>query len=230
MDLAKDCFDIGTATNRVEPMAHFWQQTIGARFDHALPVRRGMVQHRHDLLGSVLKLNALEAPIQETGPSGYRELLVAQAGLDKPRSLTDPEGNPVTLVPPGHAGVGQIGVRLEVGNLERHCAFYSRALGLQRFAAPGHGAGFHAGKSVLLLDQVEGAPTDVSIEGHGWRYITLQVFKVDREHGFTLAHGAREGRAPATLGKVARISMIRDPDGNWIELSQRASITGTLEA
>jgi lactoylglutathione lyase len=32
-----------------------------------------------------------------------------------------------------------------------------------------------------------------------------------------------------TLGSTARISMVRDPDGNWIELSQRASLTGSLE-
>jgi lactoylglutathione lyase len=52
---------------------------------------------------------------------------------------------------------------------------------------------------------------------------------VDAEHAYALAHGAGEGRAPVTLGQTARISMIRDPDGNWIELSQRASITGSLE-
>jgi lactoylglutathione lyase len=38
----------------------------------------------------------------------------------------------------------------------------------------------------------------------------------------------REGLAPITLGDVARISMILDPDGNWIELSRRASIVGSL--
>jgi hypothetical protein len=38
-----------------------------------------------------------------------------------------------------------------------------------------------------------------------------------------------EARAPVTLGSTARISMVRDPDGNWIELSQRASLTGSLE-
>ena len=38
----------------------------------------------------------------------------------------------------------------------------------------------------------------------------------------------REGFAPVTLGDVARISMILDPDGNWIELSRRASIVGSL--
>jgi lactoylglutathione lyase len=67
------------------------------------------------------------------------------------------------------------------------------------------------------------------MQGPGWRYITFQVFKVDMEHAAALAAGAREALAPITLGATARISMIRDPDGNWIELSQRASIVGSLE-
>ena len=42
---------------------------------------------------------------------------------------------------------------------------------------------------------------------------------------------APEGTVPAvTLGKTARISFVRDPDGNWIELSQRASLTGPLSS
>jgi lactoylglutathione lyase len=40
--------------------------------------------------------------------------------------------------------------------------------------------------------------------------------------------GVWEGTAPMRLGKVARISMIRDPDGNFIEISQRASLTGPI--
>jgi hypothetical protein len=31
------------------------------------------------------------------------------------------------------------------------------------------------------------------------------------------------------LGDVAYISFVRDPDGNWIEISQRKSITGSLD-
>jgi lactoylglutathione lyase len=31
------------------------------------------------------------------------------------------------------------------------------------------------------------------------------------------------------LGDVASISFVRDPDGNWIEVSQRKSITGSLD-
>ncbi|MGH6971347.1 MAG: VOC family protein, partial [Caulobacteraceae bacterium] len=63
----------------------------------------------------------------------------------------------------------------------------------------------------------------------GWGYITFQVFKVDKEHAFVLGHGGGEATAPVTLGTTARISMVRDPDGNRIELSQRASIVGSLE-
>lgn len=40
--------------------------------------------------------------------------------------------------------------------------------------------------------------------------------------------GVWAGAAPVTLGKVARICFVRDPDGNWIEISQRASLTGKL--
>jgi len=50
----------------------------------------------------------------------------------------------------------------------------------------------------------------------------------DAEHKRFLSMGVWEGAPPVTLGKVARISFIRDPDGNWIEISQRASLTGAL--
>ena len=83
---------------------------------------------------------------------------------------------------------------------------------------------FLAGDTVLIVEPSADAPHDASVEGKGWRYITFQVFEVDREHAHVLAHGGREARAPVTLGTTARISMVRDPDGNWIELSQRASL------
>ncbi|MDZ7825082.1 MAG: hypothetical protein U5R48_02425 [Gammaproteobacteria bacterium] len=63
----------------------------------------------------------------------------------------------------------------------------------------------------------------------GYRYITLQVDAVDQAHAEALAAGGREGMAPTTLGEVARISFVLEPGGNWIELSQRRSLTGSLE-
>ena len=229
MKLAKSRIDIGMRANNVQPLLDFWQKEIGVPFDHLLPVRKGQNQHRHDLYGSVLKINELADPIPDRPRSGYRELLIARDGLAAPKSLTDPDGNAVTLVPKGTYGIERIGVRLAVRDIEAHRKFYKDALGLPEGPAAGRAATFLAGDTVLLVEQSADAPSDSEMEGKGWRYITFQVFEVDREHANVLAHGGREARAPVTLGTTARISMVRDPDGNWIELSQRASITGSLE-
>lgn len=231
MDLAKPRVDIGLSTNDIQPMLAFWQGEAGVPFDHLLPIRKGQDQHRHDVLGSVLKINHHAAPLPaDAGPSGYRELVIARDGVSQPTPLADPEGNRVTLVPPGWNGVGQIGIRLGVRDVEAHRRFYVDALGLAEEPTSIADAAFRAGETLLLVDQAADAPADAGMQGRGWRYITFQVFKVDAEHARVLERGGREAVAPLTLGTTARISMVRDPDGNWIELSQRASITGSLEA
>ena len=225
MELAKPRIDIGLATNRLEPMLAFWQGDGGATFDHILPVRRGQDQHRHDIAGSVLKINHHDARLPDTPPSGYLELVVAREDVTEPTPLTDPDGNRLLLVPPGHEGVTQIGVRLGVRDVDAHRRFYAGALGLPE-ERPGV---FRAGESVILIDHDPNAPADASMQGTGWRYITFQVFKVDAEHAAVVAAGGQEALAPVTLGTTARISLVRDPDGNFIELSQRASIVGALD-
>jgi lactoylglutathione lyase len=143
--------------------------------------------------------------------------------------MIDPEGNRVALVPKGMLGIERIGIRLGVRDVAAHRRFYSEALGLPPGEAADGATTFLAGDTVLIVEQAADAPEDAAFEGKGWRYITFQVFEVDREHAYVLAHGGREARAPVTLGTTARISMVRDPDGNWIELSQRSSLTGSLE-
>ncbi len=225
MELAKPRVDIGLSTNALAPMLAFWQGEAGVPFDHLLPIRSGHDQHRHDANGSVLKINHHAEPLAEAPPSGYRELILARPGLTAPAGLRDPEGNRLSLVPPGWQGVTQAGIRLAVRDIEAHRRFYAEALGLPE-ERPGV---FRAGETLIFLEQSPDAPSDAGMGGKGWRYITFQVFKVDDEHARALARGAREALAPVTLGRTARISMIRDPDGNWIELSQRASIVGSLD-
>jgi lactoylglutathione lyase len=174
----------------------------------------------------VLKINHHADPLPETPPSGYRELLVARPGMSAPKALTDPDGNHVSLVPPGYEGVTQIGIRIAVRDLAAHRKFYTQGLGLTE-ETPG---AFRAGETLLILEESPDAPSDAGMQGKGWRYITFQVFKVDEEHARILAQGGRQAMPPTTLGSTARISMVRDPDGNWIEISQRASIVGTLDA
>jgi hypothetical protein len=99
MELAKPQVDIGLSTNHLDPMLAFWQQKVGLRFDHALPVRRGQTQYRHDALGSVVKINHHVHPLPAAPPSGYRELMISRELQSGPESLIDPDGNRVCIVP-----------------------------------------------------------------------------------------------------------------------------------
>ena len=125
-------------------------------------------------------------------------------------------------------GIERIGIRLGVRDVNAHRRFYAVSLGLPDVPEQG-GDSFLCGDSVILFEKTEDVVPDPLMEGQGWRYITIQIRNVDEEHAAILARGGREGRAPQTLGKVARISFIRDPDGNWIEMSQRASLVGALD-
>jgi lactoylglutathione lyase len=227
MQLAKNVIDVGLSTNNLEPMLRFWQQDAGLRFDHMLPVRRGQKQYRHDAAGSVIKLNHHAEPLPDAAPSGYRELIIAREGVDEPRPVVDPDGNRVRLVRPGHEGISQIAVVIAVRSLGEHRRFYGELLGFaeQTWAC---GPAFRLGDSLVLLREDRAAAVDPPRQARGWRYITLQVADIDAVHDELRSKGVREGLAPITLGDVARISMVLDPDGNWIELSRRASIVGSL--
>ena len=141
--------------------------------------------------------------------------------------MADPDGNRVQLVPPGYLGITQIAVAMAVRNLAEHRRFYGDILGFAEQSWP-NGAAFRLSESLVCLEQDAGATVDPVRAARGWRYITLQVADIDAVHDELRRKGVREGLAPVTLGEVARISMILDPDGNWIELSRRASIVGSL--
>jgi catechol 2,3-dioxygenase-like lactoylglutathione lyase family enzyme len=227
MQLAKNVIDVGLSTNNLEPMLRFWQQDAGLRFDHVLPVRRGQKQYRHDAQGSVIKLNHHADPLPAAAPSGYREVIIAREGVERPHLMVDPDGNSVRLVPPGHDGVIQLAVGIRVRSLTEHRRFYGDILGFAEQSWSG-GPAFRLGDSLLLLEEDRAATVDPVRQARGWRYITLQIADIDAVHDDLRSKGVREGFAPITLGDVARISMILDPDGNWIELSRRASIVGSL--
>src|SRR5258708_3242802 len=227
MQLAKNVIDIGLSTNNLEPMLRFWQRDAGLRFDHVLPVRRGQKQYRHDALGSVIKLNHHAEPLPAAAPSGYRELIIAREGVEKPRSMVDPDGNRVRLVPPGSDASSQLAITMGVQSLSEHRRFYGDLLGFAEQAWSG-GPAFRLGDSLLLLEEDRAATVDPARQAVGWRYVTLQIADIDTVHNDLRSKGVREGVAPVTLGNAARISMILEPDDNCIELSRRASIVGGL--
>lgn len=224
MRLAKPCIDVGILSNRGEEQLAFWQREVGLPFEERLPVRRGFAQMRHGMNGSVFKLNVVKEPVPDNPRAGYRELWIAREGVTAPRALEDPDGNRVVLVPPGHQGVMGIGVVLAVRDAAAHRQFYTHALGLEE-TAPG---AFRCGTSLFFVREDAVARGDAARDGLGYRYTTIQVWDCNAEHAGVLARGGAEGAQAITLGETARFSFVRDPDGNWIEISQRASLTGPL--
>lgn len=221
IELAKPALDVGLFVNDLEPALRFWQRQVGLEFQELLPLGGGLRQHRHAIGASVLKINHSRMPLPDAPAGGIRRLIIARPGAE-PTELTDPEGNRLRLEPPG--AVTQLRVELTVGDLAAHQHFYGDVLGFPAIDE----ATFRCGASQIRLTEGD-AMRDPEQRAPGYRYLTIQVFDVRACHREILRKGGREGRPPVKLGDVAHISFVRDPDGNWIEVSQRKSITGSLD-
>lgn len=224
LEIVKPQLDVGLLSGR-PAVVDYWRDEAGLAYDHALTVRPGHVQHRFDEGGSVVKVNVVETPLGDQR-SGIVEVLVARDGLAAPRALADTDGNRLAFVPTGHAGVTQLGVRIAVRDLARTRAWYRDVLGFDE-ETPGR---MRCGDSVLLFEERADAPSGFARAERGWTYLTVQIRDCDAETAriVALADDAVVAVPPTTLGEVARMAMVRDPDGNWLELSQRASLTGPL--
>jgi predicted enzyme related to lactoylglutathione lyase len=236
MELAKRFVDVGIFTNRLDQMRAFYGERIRLPYEELLPVGGGIRQYRYGLLGSVLKINHSRDPLPARIAGGYRMLSISDARTPMPIPMQDPDGNDLELIPSGQRGVNQIEIHIGVTDEAAFEHFYGDALNAERLAAGRFKLGEtiisfrHDPAAVSASKSAAAGATDAiaSMRAVGMRYITVQVRDCDLEHRRLMSMGVWEGSAPMTLGKVARISMIRDPDGNFIEISQRASLTGPI--
>lgn len=232
MELAKHCLDLGLFTNRIDELRTFYGERLGLQFETMLPLGGGMRQYRYLASGSVIKLNHSRNPLAPRVAGGYTGLVIAAATIQTPQPLLDPDGNQVTLVPLGHDGVRGIGIRLGVSDPAAFERFYATALDCERLA-PGS---VRLGDTVISFvadpaarrapeAPVVRTPLEVvtAMAALGIRYFTVQVLDCDAAYRRLTAAGARAAMAPMNFGALARISFVRDPDGNVIEISQRAA-------
>jgi catechol 2,3-dioxygenase-like lactoylglutathione lyase family enzyme len=227
--LAKPCLDFCLVTNNAERQVPFWRDTIGLSAEDSLPIREGLTQHRFNAANSVIKLNAYDKPVEPGPIGGFRELLIARQELREPYRYSDPDGNLVSMVPTGHMHATQIAVRTAVRNLSAAARFYDAVLGLDVSVESGE-ARVAIGESVLLLYEEPSAVLNPPVQAPGWRFITLQIFDANGLYQQVIARGGESGQEPKTVGNIARYALVRDPDGNWVELSQRASLTGPIDS
>lgn len=223
MRLAKAALDVGLFTDHVTPMLAFWQQQAGLACTEALALGDDLTQHRHAIGASVLKLNEVVGTLAREAPGPINGVSIV-ADVAEPLHFSDPDGNRLSLIPRGHNGVEQLCVHLACNDPESTERFYRDAIGLE-VVSPGV---LTCGTSRLHLSQGH-VDTGLPLRAPGYRYLTFQVFNADRAYEQALTAGGTAGVAPYTIGDIARIAFVRDPDGTWIELSQRRSIVGTLD-
>jgi lactoylglutathione lyase len=219
MRLAKQHLDIGLFTNDLDAHLTFWGQGVGLHLDLELPMAPGWVQYRYDANGSVVKVNHWVDPLPKREPSGLAGLFIARA--DRPFAGEHADGDAVVVVPPGTGGVTGIGVTIATPQPARLFEFYCDALEFEQ-AGP---TSVRCGDSVLFF--VEGDPVDTDeLCAPGFRYLTVQVYDADAEMAGVVARGGRIAREAVSYAGVARYGFVADPDGNWIEISARTSLTG----
>lgn len=226
--LAKPAIDVGMFTNNLDDMLAFYREEIGLHYDELLKIGGGQHQHRFSAGHSIFKLNNTREPLPSTDAGAIRTLLVHRADTKTASVRIDPDGNRVEIRPAADNALGAI---LVGPNPQAAQRFYCTHLGLTDAGE----LACQNGSSVLEF--VQATPTErdqplgssmEDMRATGLRYLTLQVTSVAQAHVRALDAGAVEGRAPNTLGSVASISFVRDPMGCWLELSQRASLTGDL--
>ena len=223
MELAKPALDIGLYTNQIDAMLAFWQEQVHVPYSELLKIGGGLHQHRHAIGDSVLKINHRREPVPADSVTGLTALEIFTDVVDTRIELLDPDGNEVWLSPKVDAAEQNLTLHMTVNNLAASRAFYGDVLGLTSSDEDT----FQVGASRITMQAGTVAPFErVAL---GYRYMTMQVFDVVGTHAQILERGGREGSAPVRLGEVAYISFVQDPDGNWIEISQRKSITGSLD-
>ncbi len=132
-------------------------------------------------------------------------------------------------MPPGHNGVTQLEVVIGVSDPATFDAFYEKAAGAQRLG-PGR---YKVGETIFSVTKDPAATSATAasfpdpqgvvkaMAALGIRYVTLQVRNCDAVFGAMKEGGASEALKPATVGNVLRVSFVRDPDGNFVEIVQR---------
>jgi catechol 2,3-dioxygenase-like lactoylglutathione lyase family enzyme len=225
LEIVKPAIDVGVQTNDLDAHQAFWGDELGLRFDHLLKVGGGVHQHRYDLHGGVLKLNAHRDPLPADAPTGYTAIAVVDPvrAADGIQGRAGPDGLRVALTPPTQDQT-MVNVMVEASDVARTLDVLEATFGGSRAEGT-----LRIGETKLSVKlRRDRRPTE-GRDGLGIRYLTVQVRDVDAAHAHALANGMTEGLAPLRLGDVARISFVRLPDGDWIELSQRASLTGSLD-
>lgn len=221
MELAKAHLDIGTMVNDWAAAEHFWGEVIGLPFEKFEKIGGGVRQYRFGAHGSVVKVNHSRVPLA-IDPTVHRRVRLAHSRVSEPLLVHDSEWVEVELVPPGHEGVVGIEIVNATASPQEAERFWVVGLGAE---VVGEGR-YRIGNTLVSCLHVPGMIGPSTRTAAGFRYLTVQVLDVDAEYARLMKLGFRSEGPPVSLGQTARIAFVRDPDGGYVEVSQRAEVTG----
>lgn len=220
MHRAKANLDVGFMINDWEAAQSFWADAVGLEYVKFEKLGGGVRQHRFDAHGSVVKVNHSRTPV-EAQPTIYRRFRVV-GDVTEPTLLNDPEGVEVEVVPPGHDDVTSIEIRIATADPAQARRFWADGIGGDEFA-PNR---YRIGDTIVTCVHEPGLAPMTTRSRAGFRYLTVQIHDVDTEWARLVDMGFGPELAPVSLGETARVSFVRDPDGGYLEVSERAEITG----
>ncbi|MDG2114759.1 MAG: VOC family protein [Actinomycetota bacterium] len=219
--MTKRQLDVGTMVHDWAAAEAFWADTVGLAYTKFEKIGGGVRQHRFDANGSVVKVNHSRTPM-DPGPTIHRRLRIASDTVTEPQLVHDPEGVEVELVPPGHDGVVDVEIVNATADLGEARRFWVDGIGGTEIE-PGR---FRIGDSIIRCVEEDGLVRPADRRGPGLRYLTVQVQHVDEAWPRLVEMGFDGEMAPVSLGETARVSFVRDPDGGYLEVSERAEFTG----
>ncbi len=220
-ELAKRQLDIGTMIHDWEAGEAFWAEIVGLPYTKFEKVGGGVRQYRFDANGSVIKVNHSRNPM-EPHPTIHRRLRVVSDRVSSPKLVHDPEGVEVELVPVGHDGIVDVEVINATSDLVEARRFWIDGIGGTEIE-PGR---FRIGDSIIRCVEEPGLMGPTQRPAPGFRYLTVQVQHVDEAWSRLVDMGFVGESAPVSMGDTARVSFVRDPDGGFLEVSERAEFTG----
>jgi hypothetical protein len=220
-ELAKRQLDVGMMLHDWVAGEAFWVETVGLPYTKFEKIGGGVRQHRFDANGSVIKVNHSRTPM-DPGPTIHRRLRIASSRVGEPRLVRDPEGVEVELVPPGHDGVIDVEIVNATADIVEARRFWLDGIGGTEIE-PGR---FRVGDSIIRCVEEVGLERPTERGAPGFRYLTVQVQHVDEAWPRLVEMGFAGEMPPVSLGDTARVSFIRDPDGGYLEVSERAEFTG----
>jgi lactoylglutathione lyase len=223
--LARDGLDFGLPTDNGPAMEAFYEHDLGLELLHRDTIIEGNDEVFYQVHGSWLKLNP-SVHAMDPAVTGYRELLVASDEVAEPTTRRDPDGLAVTLVPPGHRGIDEVGMVIEANDVDAHVRFVIDGMG-----AVALGDGYRVGNTVMFFEPLATPKRITPIVRRGFTMLTLVVHDLPSAHRHLIAcggaHGLRMSTDPGVPGRCL-FSFVRDPSGNWIELCQFADLSGPL--